>query len=176
MFSWFHPSFDGVWQTERVAEDFSNRLAQRVKTGLFPSARAIRNRYELVGHSDDLVHFRSTTILTGANVGFNDVEVRVDRSKNQLRYSVTYWTWARYCVFLGLGLALAIPAVVFGPGLIGLELPQNWLPEPKQFLVFGVPMIVFWCLIWPWVLIALHKPNARRGFELLLEEVNSGID
>lgn len=165
----FHPSFEGVWKPERLADGFGEALSARVRSGLLPRAKPRRNRYELESHGSDFVRFRSTTLLTGANIGWNEVEVRVDRPAGKARYSVLYWTWARYCVFLGLGL-LAFFALVFGLawawGTVSLATVS------PGFLVFGAPMIAFWCLLWPWILVAMHKKHAKAGFENLLAEVN----
>lgn len=170
----FHPSFEGVWRTDNLAEDFARRLAARVRSGLLPLAKRRRNQYEIVSESDESVRFRSTTRLTGANIGWNDVDLRIDRRSGEVRYHVAYWAWTRFCVGLGLLLAALFGLAVVLPVLTGWHLfDESFYPEKGDVVNFALPMMVFWCFVWPWVLVALHKRPARRGFENLLAEVNS---
>lgn len=173
MLGLFHPSFEGVWAPESLSGDFARRMAQRVRSGLLPAAKRRRNRYEVLSDTDESVRFRSTSVLTGANIGWNDVELRVDSRQRVVRYRVSYWTWAGYCVGLGLVLALAFAALVVAPVLTGSYLlDESYYPSRSEVLFVALPIMAFWCLLWPWILVAMHKRPARAGFENLLNEVN----
>lgn len=171
----FHPSFDGVWKPQRLAEGFETQLAARVRSGLLPAARARRNRYEVLSESDESVRFRSVALLTSANIGWNDVEIRADRGAGTVAYHVTYWAWTRYCVVLGLGLAALLALLVVVPVFTGwYPFDENLYPSTADLRGgLGLPMMGFWCLVFPWILVAMHKGPARRGFEALLADVNS---
>ncbi len=170
----FHPSFEGVWRPERLAEDFARRLAARVRSGLLPAARPRRNRYEVLSETDESIRFRSAALLTSANIGWNDVELRADRGAGTVTYRVAYWAWARFCMFLGLGLAALFAVLVVVPVLTGWHLfPEDFYPTASELVSFALPMMGFWCFVFPWVLVAMHKRPARLGFETLLAEVNS---
>ncbi len=173
MLGLFHPSFEGEWRPGRLAADLTERLAGRVRSGLLPAAKARRNRYELLTETNDSVRFRSVTFLTGINIGWNDVEVRIDRRSGSATFSVRFWSWTRYCVLLGLALGLVFAALVVLPVLLEVYLfPESFYPSREEVLLIALPMMAFWCLLWPWLLVAMHKKQARRAFVRLLDEVN----
>lgn len=170
----FQPSFEGLWKPERLADNFARRLAARVRSGLLPAAKRWRNRYEVSSETDESVRFRSTTLLTSANVGWNDVDLWIDRQQGEVRYRVAYWAWARFCFLLGLVLGAAFALLVVVPVLTGWYLfPESYYPSKAEVLTFALPMMGFWCVLWPWILVAIHKGQARRAFVRLLDEVNS---
>ncbi|MFQ5526303.1 MAG: hypothetical protein ACE5GX_08575 [Thermoanaerobaculia bacterium] len=173
MLGLLHPSFEGVWRPGTLSADFARKLAARVRTGLLPAAKAKRNRYEILTETDSSLHFRSTTLLTGANIGWNDVELRADPGQGRVTYRVEFWAWTRFCVLLGLALGAVFAALVVLPVLTGTYLfSESYYPSQAEVLYFALPMMIFWCLVWPWILVAMHKRPARRGFEGLLREVN----
>lgn len=170
----FHPSFEGVWKPDRLAGDYAERLVDRVRAGLLPVASARRNRYEIVAQAGDCVRFRSTTFWTAINIGWNDVEVRIDNRAGLARFSVRFWPWTRYCVLLGLGLGAIFAALVVVPVLAGTFLfPESFYPARGEVIKVALPMMAFWCLLWPWILVAMHRGQARKAFTRLLDEVNS---
>jgi hypothetical protein len=163
MTSPFAASFEGFYRPDSLATDFLPRLAARIQSGLFPMASPRRNQYEIVDQTGASMHFRSTGLAAGINIGLNEVRLRVDRKAGVVYYSVTYWTWAQYCI--GLGLVLGVVLVVAAQ----LLLPQRGPANPLWVWSFAG----FWCLLWPWVLIALHKRPAARCLRGIFEEVNS---
>lgn len=156
----FHPSFTGCFRPDHLSKDCVVTLTQRIHTGLFPAASPLRNRCVVESQSDDSLRFRSANTLAGINVGLNDVTIEVDKECRQVNYSVTYWTWARYCMGLALMLGLAIIA------------GRYWLiPAPYHGPYVNVvfwPNVIFWCVIWPWLLIPLHKGSARKCLAFLM--------
>ncbi len=174
MFAAFHPSFRGVYQPEVLADDFVHRLAARVESGLFPMASAGRNRYTITERMPTRLRFRSVGLVTGINVGLNEVSVRVDNRAPEISYEVSYWTWAKYSLYLCAGIAGVLGLVLLAT-LLGLPMfgGNAHLPTSVMLLV-SVPMIVFWGALWPWILIALHKRPAAKCLTRIFDEVNSG--
>jgi hypothetical protein len=158
----FAPSFQGVYRPDALAPDFIPRLAARIRAGLFPMASPSRNQYEIVEQTEDFLHFRSNGFLTGINIGLNDVRLRVDKEAGEICYSVTYWVWAQYSIGLGLLLGIALAGV-------RPFLPERGAVNPILYW----PFIAFWCLVWPWVLIVLHKKPAVRCLNGIFQEVNA---
>lgn len=173
MLAAFHPSFRGVYRPEVLADDFVARLAARVESGLFPMASAGRNRYTITERLQTRLRFRSVGLLTGINVGLNDVAIRADGRAPEVSYEVSYWTWAKYNLFLAAGIADVLGLVLLAT-LLGVPMFQidvN-LPTNVMLLIF-VPMILFWGVLWPWILIALHKRPAAGCLTRIFDEVNA---
>lgn len=167
----FRPEFEGTYSAESLRPDFVAALAERVRKGIFRLASERRNRYAVVSESDRELRFRSEGFLTAINTGWNDVRVEIGPaamaagSPIEVRYHVTYFAWAAYCV----GLC----------GFIGIALIAVWLLfEPKFSALSGAGkpifwvMVIFWGFVWPWILVALHKRPAARALEQLFAEVN----
>ncbi len=173
MFAAFHPSFRGVYRPKVLADDFIDRLAARVESGLFPMASPGRNRYTITERLGTRLRFRSVGILTGINIGLNDVAIRLDDRNREISYDVSYWTWAKYSLYLCGGIAgvlgLALLATLLGVPMFGgdARLPTNLM------LLVSVPMILFWGVLWPWILIALHKRPAAGCLTRIFDEVNA---
>jgi hypothetical protein len=99
-----------------------------------------------------------------------DYEITVDRSGvNRIRYQVSFWGWTRIAVAHGLllGAVLAAAFALYPPVRRDIALYPHGL-----LILFG--MAAFWCLIWPWLLGALHKPHAERALRRILGEALSG--
>ncbi|MHC4116712.1 MAG: hypothetical protein ACYSWO_04310 [Planctomycetota bacterium] len=161
----FHPSFTGSFRPESFSQDFIEKLAERLRSGLFPAASDRRNQYEIATQSDGFIRFRSVNLLSGINLGPNDVSIEVDREKRQVSFKVTYWTWAKYCIGLGL--------IIGCFGVVGryLLMPESY-SSPNLDIVFW-PSVIFWCVLWPWLLIPVHRGPARKCLTRILDEINS---
>jgi hypothetical protein len=126
-----------------------------------------------VDQSEGELRFRSEGLLTGINIGWNDVQVLIDLSpetpgdRPKVHYRVTFFNWAAYgaglCGFIAICLIAA--ASVFGRKHLG--------EYPAAKTIFWI-MVVFWGFVWPWILVALHKRPAAKALERLLDEVNGG--
>jgi len=161
------PYFSGIYKPQKLSPTILETLAQRVRAKkVFPWASARRNQYVIVEQSHQKLRFRATTLWTGAFLGLNDVTLRTDKVPGAVHYSVSYWIWAGYCIGLGLFIAAAIL------GSIAL------LPFPaEKAQIRAYPwafwgLLLFWCLIWPWILIAMHKLFVPKALIRILEEAN----
>ena len=172
MLSDFHPSFSGSYRVGDLDAAFLDRLAVRVEKGLLPAAPASRNRYRVVARSERALRFCSSGVWTGINIGLNDVLIRVG-ADGEIDFEGEYWTWARYCVYLALGLGVLL-GVVLIPPILGVELlPVRYSVPRAQALSLGLPMIVFWALLWPWLLVRWHRKHAVACLLRILDEVSA---
>ncbi len=161
------PGFDGLYKPERLSPKLLENLAQRVRAKkVFPWATARRNQYVIAEESHQKLRYRATSLLTGAFVGLNDVTLRTDKTPGAVHYSVKYWLWAGYCIGLGLVIAAAILVSTALFQFAGSKANVHAYP----WVFWG--SLLFWCFVWPWVLIALHKIWARKMMVRLLDEVN----
>jgi hypothetical protein len=169
MSAFFLPTFAGLYKPVTLSPRIFEALAARVREKkVFPGATARRNRYVIVEQSNQKLRFRATTLLTGSFLGLNDVTLRTDKVPGAVHYSVSYWTWAGYCIGLGLFIAAAIlgSLLLFQIGGYSTNYPfHSWV----LWCMLG-----FWCLIWPWILIAMHKLFVPRALIRTLEEANKG--
>jgi len=173
MFGVFAPQFSGKARIETPGAAFLDRFKDRVEIGLLTGHPHWRSRYVVTDHTDSELAFRASGIATGINIGLNDVRMRLSPNGG-IEYLVSYRIWAAYCVILGalLGVALVLTVTVMGGGT-----PESYLVrysgfnEQTSLILFG-GMVVFWGLIWPWILIAWHKPFARRALNRIIAEVD----
>jgi len=160
------PNTSGTYHGE-VRADFLPSLSKRIRSGLFPMASARRNQYEIVSEDEDSLRFRSNSVLTGINVGLNEVSVTVDRKANCVRFEIAYWTWAKYVIMLS--------AAIVSPLLLCFAakplLPAAWFEGYDQAPALAWAMMFFWGLVWPWILINMHKPNVRRCLTNIFDEL-----
>jgi len=165
----FRPEFSGTYCPETLRPDFIASLAERVRRGLFPRASQRRNGYAVVSESEKELRFRSEGLLTAISIGWNDVQVQIEsapHSAPRVCYEVRYFGWARYsvilCAFIGI-------ALIAGWSLLGEKFGARRSAAKPIFRA----MVMFWCFVWPWILVAIHKRPAPRALERLFAEINS---
>ena len=101
------------------------------------------------------------------------MRVQVDRAAGEVRYQVSFWTWASYGIYLCLGIGAVAGFFALSP-LFGLYIfPENQYPSLPIIRFMGIPMVVFWGLVWPWILIPCHKGPAARLLTRILDEVKN---
>ncbi len=168
MLKLFRPEFSGTYCPERLRPDFIAVLAGRVRSGLFPLASKRRNRYAVVSESEKELRFRSEGLLSSISIGWNDVHARIDSAPDsapRVCYEVRYFGWAKYSVIL---CAIIGIALIAGWSLFGEKFGARRSAAKPIFWA----MVMFWCFVWPWILVAIHKRPAPRALERLLAEVN----
>ena len=163
----FIPEFEGDLELARIPDDFVARVRKRVEAGLFLPGSRSRANYSVRSAGRDDITFRADDLLTAYNVGLNDVSVR-RRGPSALHYHAKYWRWTWSAVAHGaiLGLILVLCATT--------------IPDMRQqidsypfglFLFLGIG--VFFSLLWPWLLTALHRKFAEKALRRILSEVMS---
>lgn len=104
-------------------------------------------------------------MLTAYNVGLNNVDVR-RAGPTTLAYHVSFWRWTWHAVAHGtlLGAILLICLAAF--------------PEMRrEIAAYSFGPVLFWsillffCVLWPWILTALHRPVAEKTLQQILREV-----
>ena len=72
----FNAQFEGRVQLESVPEDFSERMARRVASGLLAAGNRARANYAVRLVESDTVSFGAEDALTAFNIGLNEVALR----------------------------------------------------------------------------------------------------
>jgi hypothetical protein len=163
----FSPTFCGTVRIRIPSTEFLDRLRRRIDAGFLTGMPHGRSRYVVTQQTDRELTIRAGNFMTAINVGLNQVEVRIPEDP-WLEYVVTYRRWAAYCVALGalLGTAL-IACFLLMPGM-----RSDIAAHDGGTAVFW-GSVTFWGFVWPWLLIALHKPFAKRCLNRVLAEIDS---
>lgn len=178
LYKLFSPSASGVYLPERLSRRFLDGLAKRIESGLFPKASESRNRYVISSRTEGQLKFHGVGLLTSAYVGLNDVSVKVDSSpgsEHRVLWNVKYWKWAMYGVRLCLlvGILLILTRFFLFPGWFS----KWWYCQPECFhglcgeILFW-SFVLFWGLLWPWILVVLHKRPVSRLLRYIFDEIN----
>ena len=161
----FIPEFDGQLELVRIPDDFVARIRKRVEEGLL--MRGIRRRANYVVRSEgrDEVTFGAEDFLTAYNVGLNDVSVRRSGATT-VRYHVTFWRWTWTAVAHS-----AILGLTFLICFLGIERMRRDVAAYAYgpYMFWG--LIIFFCLLWPWILTAIHRKFAEKALRRILREV-----
>ena len=72
------PYFSGSYEPRSCTNDFLETLTQRVESKFFTMALDAQSQYKITESSADSLKFHSTNILTGINIGLNDISIKVD--------------------------------------------------------------------------------------------------
>jgi hypothetical protein len=164
----FVPAFEGHLTVDPLPEDFATLIQRRVESGLLMPGRRDRADYQVTSRDRSGLTFVARGLLTTYNVGLNDVTVGRSGA-NRIRYQVCFWGWTQIAVAHGLllGALLASAFALYPP-----MRPEIAGSPHGVWLFWG--MAAFWCLIWPWLLSALHKPHAEKALRRILGETLSG--
>jgi hypothetical protein len=160
----FIPEFEGDLELTRVPDDFVARVRRRVETGLFQPGSRRRANYSVRSAGRDYITFGADDFLTAYNVGLNDVSVR-RRGINSVHYEAKYWRWTWTAVTHAgiLGLILVLLALTIP------EMQRQIHAAPFGPYFFG-GIVVFFCVLWPWILTGLHRHFADQALRRILTE------
>jgi hypothetical protein len=170
----FSPRFSGHRQINASPETFLTGIKNRVESGLLTGKPHRRSRYVVTNHTEGQLTFRASDTLTAINIGLNDVTLRAEKD-HEVAYSVSYRKWAKYVLGLSLSLGAVLVGVFFlrNPGAQMEASPVTSDPVLTRTLFWG--LVGFWALVWPWVLIAMHRPFARKALDRIIREVDSAV-
>jgi len=162
----FVPIFDGDLELGRIPNDFAARLHKRVEDGfLVKGQRSPRVRYTVRSESSDEITLAAGNFLTAYNVGLNNVSI-CRGGPTSLHYHVSYWRWTLTAVVHGLILGFLFLAIFAAfPGMRE-QIAAQWFG-----LSIFTGLLVFFCLLWPWILTAIHRPIAEKTLQRILREV-----
>jgi hypothetical protein len=173
----FVPKFDGRLEVDQIPNDFVARIRKRVEEGfLVRGYRSRRTSYTVRSATSDEIILAAENFLTAYNVGLNNVHVRRG-GPTTLLYQVSFWRWTWTAVAHGAMLGLLL-LVCFAT-----------IPEMRREVAaysFGpvilTGLLVFFSLLWPWILTAVHRPIAKktllrilRGDEVI-SAANAGVN
>jgi len=163
----FIPEFEGDLELVRVPDDFVTRIRKRVEGGLLQPGNRRRANYAVRSSGRDEIEFSAEDLLTAYSIGLNDVRVE-RRNPNVIHYHVTFWRWVRIAVTHGL--ILAIGLLVCAAVLPTFRRQVESYPQGYPVLV---GMVVFWCVLWPWILTAIHRRSAEGTLRRILQDTMS---
>ena len=164
----FSPAYEGVIELPAVPDDFTERVARRVESGLLVPGSRRRGDYVVRSRSHDAVSFAARGFWTAYNIGLNEVELRRDGLR-RIAYHGSFRRWAAYAAIHSLVLTGAVLAVVLAWPAARDQVSQN----PAGWPVL-LALLVFFGLLWPPVLVAVHRRVVPRSLVRIVEEVAAG--
>ncbi len=160
----FSPEYSGTIEFKALPDDYTDRIARRVETGLLVPGSRRRANYVVRAKSREAVSFSAVGFWTAYNLGLNDVEVR-GAGPNRVDYHGSFRRWALYAAINSLALSTVI--------IIGLLVWPGARDEVSRYS-WGWPFIgvllAFFGLVWPWLLVALHRRLVPRTLERIVRE------
>lgn len=163
MLELFRPRFEGSLELPGLPADFADRVAARVESGLLRPGSRQRANYRVTAREPAAVRFGADDFSTAINLGLNAVEVE-RAGAERLAYRVAFPVWARYVR----ALSAAIGSVLALCSLIPTVRAEIDAYPGGEAWFWG--MVLFWGLVWPQLLVALHKRAAARFLERVLRE------
>jgi len=163
----FRPEFEGDLELTRVPEDFSARIRNRVESGFLVPGTRRRANYSVRSTTRDEVTFGAEDFLTAYSIGLNDVRLE-RRGANVVHYEVKFWRWARTAALHGLVLGLGLAACTALFPAMRLQISSY----PFGFYLFA-GITFFWCILWPWLLTAIHRRFAEQTLRQVLADILS---
>ncbi len=161
--SMFLPYIEGTLEVGRVPEDLVGAIRRRVENGLLQPGVRRRANYVVRREAKGAIDFGAADWWTALAIGLNEVQVR-RLSEGRLAYSITFWRWAGYVIGLG---------AILGAALIGsmlFEYVRRQVAEQGGLIVF-LAIVLFWAVVWPWILIAIHRRVVRKQLERILRQL-----
>jgi hypothetical protein len=168
------PEIRGTTRIRSAPADSLQAFRQRLSSGLLSGRPHPRSNYVITQAGTDRLQFRAADWWTALNVGLNEVELR--SGQGTVDYHVRYWRWAKYVLALSGGLGLVGIILLLATDARGYIARSPGMPPGltvDQYLVFAWAMVVFWGLVWPWILIFLHKRPLHRLITRLITEVDA---
>ena len=158
-------AYDGSIELDSLPTDWVDRMARRIEKGLLAPGSRRRANYVVRSRSSDAVTFSADDFWTAFNIGLNDVELR-RADGNRVAYHASFSRWAAYAAVQGLAVAVAV--------LIAVLLLPGGQTEVARYGGWGWPLLIillaFFGLVWPRVLVVMHRRFASRALERIVRE------
>jgi hypothetical protein len=172
----FLPVFAGRVGIRTPEALFLQEMKARIESGLLTGRPHRRSRYAVIRQSQREIAFAAADFTTAISVGLNEVVLRV-AGERSVEYSVRYGKWAAYVVGLGACLCIAFLCVFLIWDIEAEFRRYAFVADPAMSRAIGLALFwgiaLFWTLVWPWILIAMHRPFARRLLEQIIREVDA---
>jgi hypothetical protein len=164
----FRPEFEGELALPSIPDDFTARIQHRLEAGLLMAGyRGPRTNYRVEAMDRHSITFASSGFLTHYNVGLNRVSV-TRPGPGRLAYKVSYWKWTLLGVAHGAILTLVFVALyALMPGM------RRDIDAYRYGPALFWSMVASWCLVWPWLLSAIHRKYVERALQRILRETLS---
>ena len=157
------PQFEGEFTIERLPDDFMARMERRVAEGLLQPGQRHRANYGVRSSSRDALEFEAEDFLTAYNIGLNHVEL-VRTGPATVFYRVDFRRWSRFVTIHGALMGAAATLVLLVPAV------RRDVRSYPQGLVIFWGMVLFWAVVWPRIMTALHRPFASKALERILRD------
>jgi hypothetical protein len=160
----FSPVYDGTIEVLALPDDFTELIARRVESGLLVPGSRGRANYVVRSKSHDAVAFSAVGFWTQYAFGLNEVELKRAGPKS-VTYHGSFWRWTLYAAINALALAIVILfGILFWPGARAQISSYSW-----GWLYVGA-LFAFFGLVWPWLLVAIHRRVVPRTLERIVRE------
>jgi hypothetical protein len=169
-------AFEGTESVQAQPQAFVDGFARRIESGLLRGAVPRRTHYVVTRESADGLAFRAAGWLTAITVGLNDVELSAS-PPGRVRFTVRYPRWSAFVLAGGVAFT-----VIFSAALLAIDI-RSYIAQHAASRVPGLSldqdvalawgMGLFWGLVWPWILILLHRQPLRRLMRRLIVEVDA---
>ena len=172
----FSPRIDGSVPIRTGPARFLEGFRRRVEAGLVSGQPQPRSRYLVIKVSDARIEVAAADWSTAVAVGLNEVEIHAP-GNGRAAYTVRYRRWAAFVLVLSGIIGITLLATFWW-----LDLPTYVEQNPGAMipglstrtsvgLAWG--MAGFWGFVFPWLLIAGHKPTLRRLIEGIIRDVDT---
>jgi hypothetical protein len=170
----FVPTVEGEAPIQAPAEEFLPAFEKRVVDGLFRPGNRKRADYVITMSAADELRFRAVGWATAASIGLNEVQLRA--GEGRIRYRVAYRRWALFVLLLGaaIGLLLIATFLSFDLREYVATHPASRIPgfSTDANVAFAWGCAIFFGFVWPWLVIALHRPHLAKAVRTLIAEVD----
>ena len=136
-----------------------------MEEGLFQPGSRRRANYSVRSTGREDIAFGADDFMTAYNVGLNDVIIR-RRGSNAVLYQAKFWRWTWGAVTHGVVLGLILSVCAFTVP----DMRRQIEVYPSGLALF-ISINLFFSLLWPWILTAIHRRFAEKALRRILSEV-----
>jgi len=160
--------FKCLHKKDGLIHDFLTYAKNSPSSGAFPFS----NKLKVVSQSDHKILVQSNSIRFSLLKGYDSLEVEYREKFNDISYRIRFRRWALFYFFIFFTVSVIIGFLLLSH-LFSLYLfPDFAYPSKFEIYVYIIPMIIFWGMIWPFLLINKHKKELKENFIDLLMDLS----